>query len=62
MGNSKKEIFDEIIKIISNNNLTILEAKEILRIVSKKLDNQKVTIDVLNANTALDNAIPSECY
>lgn len=62
MENNKKEIIDEIIKIISNNNLTILEAKEILRIASKKLDNQYVIFDVLNANIALDNAKPSECY
>lgn len=42
MKNNKKEVIDEIMKIISSNNLTILEAKEILRITSKKLDNQKV--------------------
>lgn len=39
---TKLEIIAEIIEIISHNNLTISEAKEILRASSRKLDNQKV--------------------
>ena len=33
---------DNIIRILAKNNLSISEAKEILNITSKKLDEQKV--------------------
>lgn len=39
---SKKDIVDNIINVLANNNLSIIEAKEILRTVSHKLGEQKV--------------------
>lgn len=42
----KNEIVKEIIKTISTNNLTISEAKEILRTVSYALERQKVNLSL----------------
>lgn len=41
---SKKEIIDDIIKILADNNLSITEARQILNIASKKLGQQAVRI------------------
>lgn len=40
---SKKEIIDNIINILANNDLSISEAREILRVASHKLGEQKIT-------------------
>lgn len=39
---SNKEIVDNIIKILAENNLTITDAREILQITSKRLGKQTV--------------------
>lgn len=39
---SKKEIIDTIISILTENNLSITEARDILNITSKKLGQQMV--------------------
>lgn len=39
---SNKEIVDNIIKLLAENNLTITDAREILQIASKKLGKQIV--------------------
>lgn len=41
---SKQDIINEIIKIISENNLTVNEARKILQFASHKLGNQQVTV------------------
>lgn len=42
---SKKEIIDDIIKILANNKLSITEAREILKNASKKIGNQMVIVN-----------------
>lgn len=42
--NQNQKIINDIITILVNNNLSISNAKEILRITMKKLDEQKITI------------------
>ena len=39
---NEQQLIDNIIRILAKNNLSISEAKEILNITSKKLDEQKV--------------------
>ena len=39
---NKQQLINDIIRLLVNNNLSISEAKEILNITSKKLDEQKV--------------------
>ena len=39
---NEQQLTDNIIRILAKNNLSISEAKEILNITSKKLDEQKV--------------------
>lgn len=41
---SKRIVVDEIIKILADNNLSIIEAREILNIASKKLGKQTVRV------------------
>lgn len=41
---SKRIVVDEIIKILADNNLSIIEAREILNIASKKLVKQTVRV------------------
>ena len=43
---SKKEIIDDIIKILVDHNLSVSEAREILKFTSRKLGEQKITISV----------------
>ena len=38
----KQQLINDIIRLLVDNNLSISEAKEILNITSKKLDEQKV--------------------
>ena len=38
----KQQLINDIIRLLADNNLSISEAKEILNITSKKLDEQKV--------------------
>lgn len=40
---SKIEIVNSIIAVLTNNDLSVSEAREILRIVSHKLGEQKIT-------------------
>lgn len=40
--NNQKDIINQIINVLSKHNLNITDANEILRIVSKKIGNQKV--------------------
>lgn len=41
---SKRIVVDKIIKILADNNLSIIEAREILNIASKKLGKQTVRV------------------
>ena len=43
-SNWKRKIVDEIINILADNNLSIVESRDILYIVSKKLGQQKVKV------------------
>lgn len=56
----KKEIINDIIKILANNNLTIADAKDILYATSKKICKQKVLISSvstgwINASDYMEN-------
>ena len=50
---SNKEIVDNIIKTLADNNLTITDAREILQITSKKLGKQIVKFS--SDNSYCDN-------
>lgn len=43
---NKKDIINDIIKILANNNLSVSNAREILRITSKKLGEQRITVSI----------------
>ena len=42
-SNLRKETVDKIVKLLYDNRLSVIEANEILHIVSKKIMQQKLT-------------------
>lgn len=40
---SNRDIIQEIINLIAENNLSIIDARDILKVASRKLGNQKIT-------------------